>query len=155
MIDATVVAGAGVDAAHAQDYSRTAAEYDLTIVAAGTEPPSTAAAAARRIRRLGQRAVERWRATQAHLESPANGAPRDGKKFRPAAPVLLELRAFEDASSRWLTSQDLSGMAAAALHSGVDHFGVSPVPPTAGDLPPGLLAAKPPVELATGDSGGR
>lgn len=157
VVDADAVQLTGTDPLHAQDFSRIAGNYDLTVVsvpvAAGKDPD-----APRRIEKLARRAVEGWRSELARLAGTGIGTLLGnfgGVATPPMAPVLFEFDAYDATSSRWLAPAQLHELTAASARGGVVNVGLASVSPTLGDLPAGLLQSKPSPDLVTGESSAR
>ena len=56
-----------------------------------------------------------------------------------AAPVLLELEAYDRRLAEWVPARELRACAAAARKAGIVNLGVTPVAPDGGALPARLL----------------
>ena len=156
VVDADAVPVTGADPAHAQDFSRIAGDYDVTVVsvpvAAGPDPD-----APRRVERLARRAIEGWRSELARLSGAGIGTllgNSAGVAKPPMAPVLFEFDAYDATSSRWLDAPLLRELMAATGRGGIPNVGLASVSPALGDLPAALLGAKASPDLAGSEASG-
>jgi biofilm PGA synthesis lipoprotein PgaB len=127
---APVVERAGVHPGFAQDYERSLAAYDLTVVMAYSRMEGQRRNGKRWMASLARSALRRW-----NESAPGAGGP---------PPVMFKLQTYDWSTRRWVPAKELRHLASEVRRTGIVHLGVYPVLPDDGHIPDRLLEIAPP-----------